>query len=183
MCIRHSMNFITPNSLAESSDLPPSELACLSLATVPSWGPPLPPIQECPSISLVSEFSVSSVSLYFDLQLCFGRAHPLIAFKKGSMRRKKFAFLKNDPWFLVGYRIQSWIFSFQKMWRIFTIIIWFLVMWGSQCHSSPWFSVCYLFLFLRKLEEAVALLVVARSLRVDLAPLCWNLTLSIVLSA
>ena len=63
-------------------------------------GPSFIIILEMHFLFLLCLFPIFSVSLYFSLQLCFGRAHPSIAFKKKSTRGKSFAFLKIT---LVGY--------------------------------------------------------------------------------
>lgn len=90
----------------QSSDLVPSEQAAFGV-----WASSHPgislyqlPRDALPS-SPVSEFPACSVSIYFGLQLCFVRAHPLMASQKGSMGDKNFAFLKIILDYLVGYRI------------------------------------------------------------------------------
>lgn len=128
-------------------------------------------------ISPLSEFPISSVSLYFSLQLCFVRAHPPIAFKKKSTRGKNFAFWKIT---LVRY----WELAlFFKMWKFSLLSFGF--QWCEEVnvillHNSEYIT-C--FFFLVKAWESLWALLVARSLKVDLQtvlkfyfyPLCWAL--------
>lgn len=153
-CIRHSSISLYWMTSAESSELVSSEWQCLPDCWPPSHSGVFlySHARDVLPISPVSEFPVFPV--YFGIQLCFSISSN--NFSKESMRSKHSAFPKITLDYLIEYEIQSWIFFFNL--RIFIIIIWFSVMWRSQCYSvsnSLYITCVCMCVFPWKLEEAV----------------------------